>query len=90
MANLFIQKKSNTLLWLNFGSTIVTALCVVFAVFMFKTKAMVDGVGHGKYVFFLVAVIFLSGLFLFSLATFIYFLIVKNKHNEPEQDKWSK
>lgn len=87
MTTLFYQMKSNTMLWLNFGSTVVTALCVVFAVFMFKTKALVEGISHGKYVFFLVAVIFLSILFLFSLTTFIYFLIVKIKHNKPKQDK---
>ncbi len=81
--NLFIGADIKTLMKLNIGSIIITALCEIFVIYTFISKGLQGDVEKWKFILILVGLIIVSILFLASIASFIYFLSTNGK---PKND----
>lgn len=67
------------MLKLNIISVFVTGLCLVFAQYMFRLKAFVPDIAHAKYITLLISLVVIGVLFLFSLVSLIWFIVLLKK-----------
>lgn len=78
--NSFLSKiQSRSMLKLNVVSVFVTGICLVFAQYMFRIKALAPNVPHTKYIMLLGGLIIIGALFIFSLASLIWFIVLLKK-----------
>jgi hypothetical protein len=75
--------KQQNLVWINIFSVLITGLSVLFAQYMFRIKAFVPNIERIKYIILLGGLIFISFLFLISIISLIWFvvIIIKRKKN---------
>ncbi|MBN2262048.1 MAG: hypothetical protein JW735_03990 [Prolixibacteraceae bacterium] len=79
MSNFLSNMQSKNMLKLNVISVFVTGICLVFAQYMFRIKALVPDVPRAKYTILLGGLIVIAALFLFSLASLIWFIVLLKK-----------
>ena len=79
MKNLFKIVDAKTMLRLNLVSIFITAICVVFSLFIFLTKGQASETEHWKSTVILIGLIVVALLFLGSVASLIFFIRIKNR-----------
>lgn len=84
MKGIFSIMDAKTMTRLNLVSMVITAICVVFALFVFLTKGQSPDIEHWKYVAIIIGLVLVSLLFLGSFASFIYFIRIKNRKKSEE------
>lgn len=74
--------KQQNLVLINIISVLITGLCVAFAQYMFRTKALVPDVERSKYFIFLGGLIIVSFLFLSSVVSLVWFIVIIAKRKK--------
>ncbi|MFA9389403.1 MAG: hypothetical protein ACERKD_06330 [Prolixibacteraceae bacterium] len=78
MKSIFNIMDVKTMLQLNIVSILVTAICEVFALYIFLTKGQSPELEHWKYVAIVIGLVIISLLFIGSIVSLILFIITKN------------
>jgi len=85
MKSLFAHLDTKLMLRLNMVSIIITTACVIFALFMFISKAFQPEITSIKFTVLLMGLILVSLLFIGSLASMVYFIVMKNRKHKKQQ-----
>lgn len=84
MMSLFSRLDTKLMLRLNMISIFITTMCEIFVIFMFVSKAFRPDITSSKFIILLMGLILVSLLFIGSLASFVYFLMAKNKKDKKQ------
>lgn len=79
MSSFLSNMQPRNMLKLNIISVFVTGLCLVFAQYMFRLKAFVPDIARAKYITLLISLVVIGVLFLFSLVSLIWFIVLLKK-----------
>lgn len=79
MKNIYTLLDKKTLLQINAVSIFITAICELFSILLLVSKIKTGETEDWKFKAMIIGVVIVSILFVFSVASFIYFLKIKGK-----------
>lgn len=82
MKNPFQHLDVKTLYQLNITSLIITALCEVFVIYIYLTKATLPYIERWKYIAIVIGLVVVSLLFAGALASMVLFIIMRRKKKQ--------